>query len=179
MYGLDLSLAGGAQLVLHLHGLDHHEPLGGLDAIPGLDHDFHDLAGHGRADVLGPGRPLGAHRGALQLLDPRVVEADAGAQARHVDEEIPFLAGLDVDGPRAILGEDPHRAVLERAHLDDALDAVDERAHPTVFEALELDLDLGAVLPESGGEFPHAGAEYTMRPLTFSEILEEKRVLVC
>src|SRR3989304_348603 len=64
-----------AQLVLHLHGLDPHEPRANRDLLTGGDQDSYDAAGHGRGEgggPLGPGRrDAHATRGVGKLHRPR------------------------------------------------------------------------------------------------------------
>ena len=51
----DCQHAAGARclhLVLHLHGLHHHQALAGFHRIAGRDQDAHHFAGHGRGDAL-------------------------------------------------------------------------------------------------------------------------------
>src|SRR5699024_2040558 len=60
------AVLGGDDLVLHLHGLQDHQGVAGLDGSAGLDLDVQDVAGHGRLDrhgAGGAGGGLGRSRG--------------------------------------------------------------------------------------------------------------------
>ena len=82
----DFSLLCSLDLVLHLHGFNHNEPLAGFDFIAFRGNDAHNLPGHGGEDFSRSGLVSG--RGSTAAQRARV--ADFCEEALRADDDVSF-----------------------------------------------------------------------------------------